>query len=89
MGELTNDRGMGVTPGGGLTVALPGLGELVHADPGLRAWLRHRTCPGLNTDGLPGLTNTYSSSAAIRLLSSAPSYGLHADPFIDPDPVHV
>jgi len=31
MGKLTNDRGMDVTPRGGLTVALPGLGELVHA----------------------------------------------------------
>jgi len=34
---------------------LQGLVSLWHADPGLRAWLRHRTYPGLNTDGLPGL----------------------------------
>jgi len=30
---VIDDRGMDVTPGGGLTVALPGLGELVHAGP--------------------------------------------------------
>jgi len=55
MDKLTNDEGMDVTPRRGRTVALPGLGELVHADPGLRAWLRPRHLSGLNTEGLPGL----------------------------------
>jgi len=62
MGKLPIDRGMDVTPGGRLTVALPGLGELVHANPGLRAWLRRRTYPGLNTDGLPGLATRWHDS---------------------------
>jgi len=41
--------------------------------PGLRAWLRHRTYPGLNTDGLPGLTTMYNTSVAIEAEGSSPS----------------
>jgi len=80
MGELTNDGGTDVIPEGGLTVALPGLGELVHANPGLRAWLRHRTCPGLSTDGLPGLTRnshiTNTGTIIILLFLFSPSFAV-------------
>ena len=44
-----------------------GFVRLWHANPGLRAWLRHRTYPGLNTDGLPGLTTMCNMSVAFML----------------------